>query len=99
MLKPFWLFTVTTTGDEVWQLSPTGTLRPATDKLTILSVILEVVVTAPVFRFSFPVVGAALMNRVVAVTGITPNCRKDPVASGSVRVAFRLPVLGFRSAA
>src|SRR5215813_12932783 len=39
------------------------------------------------------------MNRVVAVTGITPNCRKDPVASGSVRVAFRLSVLGFRSAA
>ena len=35
------------------------------------------------------------MNCVVAVTGISPSCLNDPVASGSVRSAVSLPVVTF----
>src|SRR5260370_4685764 len=94
MLKPGWLVSDSTTGLAVSHELPTGTGIPATDKFTMCSVILDVVLTLPVLKSTFPVVGPSLMNRVVAVTGIRPNCLNDPVAGGrdSVAVIFPVPV-------
>ncbi len=72
---------------------------PPTVRLTIRSVILDLVRTVPVSRFTLPVVGPSLMNCVVAVTGMMPSCWNDPVAAGSVRLAVSLPVLPFTVAA
>src|SRR5215472_845499 len=52
----------------------------------------DVVLTAPVLKLRVPVVGPSLMNCVVAVTGTSPSCLNDPVASGSASVAVILPV-------
>src|SRR6185437_12384768 len=98
-LKPFWLFNWTTTGSAVSHRGPTGTGSPLTISLVICRVIFDVVATAPVFRFSLPVVLPTLMNRVVAVTGISPACLNEPVVSGMVRSAVRLPLAGFRTEA
>src|SRR5215469_1310033 len=95
MLKPFWLLSLTTTGLEVSHWVPTGIGSPATVRLVICMVILDVVFTAPVFRFTVPVVGPSLIRLAVAVTGMMPNCLKEPVAGGSVRVALTFPVPAF----
>ena len=70
-----WPDTDTTTGCVVWQELPTGMLIPATERLTIRSVIFDVVLTAPVLKLRVPVVGPSLMNCVVAVTGTSPLSR------------------------
>src|SRR5215469_15394233 len=72
-----------------------GTGTPAMERLTICIVMCEVEVTAPVLRLMVPVVGPLLMKCVVAVTGMSPNCLNDKVASGRVSVALNLPVLTF----
>src|SRR5215831_9283544 len=87
-----WPDTDTTTGCVVWQELPTGMLTPATERLTIRSVIFDVVLTAPVLKSSVPVVGPSLMNCVVAVTGMSPASLNDPVALGRVSLAVILPV-------
>src|SRR5215469_5838735 len=50
-----WPDTDTTTGCVVWQELPTGMLIPATERLTIRSVIFDVVLTAPVLKLNDPV--------------------------------------------
>src|SRR5215471_10064227 len=96
MLKPGWLDTVTDTGVDVWHALPTGRSIPATFRSTILIVIFDVVVTAPVLGFTVPVVGPLLMSLTVALTGTSPSSLNEPVASGSLRVAVTASV--FRSA-
>src|SRR5260370_22239764 len=78
-----WLASATTTGAEVSHELPTVMPIPATVRLTLRIVILDVVLIAPVFRLTLPVVGPSLMSFVVAVTGMIPYCLNDPVASGS----------------
>src|SRR5215472_6892191 len=56
---------------------------------------LDLVVTAPVFKSTFPVVGPFWMKATVAVTGIRPSSLNDPVAGGRFRLAVTAPV--FRS--
>src|SRR5690242_12501277 len=96
MLKPGWLVTVTVTGVEVSHEVPTGWGIPATIRLVICIVIIDVVVTRPVLGSMVPVVGPSLMSFAVAVTGTSPSSLNDPVAGGIVRVAVIAPV--FRSA-
>src|SRR5262252_1552025 len=95
MLKPGWLASATEAGVALWHDGPTGTGRPPTDRLVICSVMLDMVVTAPVFRSTVPVVGPFWMNAAVAVTGIRPSSLNDPVAGGRFRLAVSDPV--FRS--
>src|SRR5215471_21383552 len=95
MLKPGWLVRVTDAGVALSQAGPTGTGRPAIDRAVICRVMLDMVVTAPVFRSTFPVVGPFWMNATVAVTGIRPSSLNAPVAGGRFRLAVTAPV--FRS--
>src|SRR5215472_4905785 len=95
MLKPGWLASATEAGVALSQEGPTGTGRPPTDRLVICNVMLDMVVTAPVFRSTFPVVGPFWMNATVAVTGIRPNSLNDPLAGGRLRLAVTLPLLRF----
>src|SRR5215471_11 len=97
MLKPGWLVRVTDAGVALSQAGPTGTGRPAIDRAVICRVMLDMVVTAPVFRSTVPVVGPFWMNAAVAVTGIRPSSLNDPVAGGRFRLAVSDPV--FRSTA
>src|SRR5690242_8173755 len=99
MLNPGWLATRITAGVELSQAGPMGTGSPAMERLTICIVMCDVEVTAPVPRLTVPVVGPLLMKCVVAVTGISPNCLNDNVASGKVSVALTAPVLAFTAAA
>src|SRR5260370_8118808 len=92
MLKPGWLLTVTDTGVEVSQELPTGWGIPATTRLVICMVIIDVVVTAPVLGSTVPVVGPSLMSFAVAVTGTSPSSRNEPVAGGVGRGAGTAPV-------
>src|SRR6266702_3763707 len=50
MLKPGWLASATEAGVALSQDGPTGTGSPATVRLVICSVMLDIVVTAPVVR-------------------------------------------------
>src|SRR5215831_19887444 len=93
MLKPGWLASATEAGVALSHAEPTGTGSPATDRLVICSVMLDMVVTAPVFRSTVPVVGPFWMNATVAVTGIRPSSLNDPVAGGRFRLAVTTPVL------
>src|SRR5436190_18144347 len=93
MLNPGWLASETEAGVALWHAGPTGTGSPATDRLVICRVMLDVVVTAPVFRSTFPVVGPFWMNAPVAVTGIRPSSLNDPVAGGRLRLAVTAPVV------
>ena len=93
MLKPGWLASDTEAGLALLHAGPTGTGSPATVRLVICSVILDVVVTAPVFRSTLPVVGPFWMKAVVAVAGIRPSSVKFPVAGGSFRLAVSAPVV------
>src|SRR5215469_11555366 len=93
MLNPGWLVRVIDAGVALSQAGPTGTGMPATDRLVICRVIFDVVVTAPVLRSTFPVVGPFWMNAAVAVTGIRPSSLNDPVAGGRFRLAVTAPVL------
>src|SRR5262249_4740106 len=95
MLKPGWLASATDAGAALSQEGPTGTGRPATDRLVICSVMLDMVVTAPVFRSTVPVVGPFWMKATVAVTGIRPSSVNDPVACGRFRLAVTVPVVRF----
>src|SRR5215470_20365841 len=95
MLKPGWLASAMEAGVALSQDGPTGTGSPATDRLVICSVMLDVVVTAPVFKSTFPVVGPFWMKATVAVTGIRPSSLNDPVAGGRFRLAVTAPVLRF----
>src|SRR6266704_1348946 len=95
MLKPGWLASATEAGVALSQDGPTGTGSPATVRLVICSVMLDIVVTAPVLRSTFPVVGPSWMNATVAVTGIRPSSLNDPVAGGRLRLAVTAPVLRF----
>src|SRR5579859_987026 len=95
MLKPGWLASETVAGVALSQDGPTGTGSPATDRLVTCKVMVEVVVTAPVFRLTVPVVGPSWRNATVAVTGIRPSSVNDPVAGGRLRLAVTAPV--FRS--
>src|SRR5215469_188790 len=95
MEKPGWLVRVIDAGVALSQAGPTGTGAPPTDRLVICRVIFDVVVTAPVFRSTFPVVGPFWMKATVAVTGIRPNSLNDPVAGGRLRLAVTLPLPRF----
>src|SRR5215468_10667631 len=95
MLNPGWLASATEAGLALSHAGPTGTGSPDTDRLVICRVILDIVVTAPVFRSTVPVVGPFWMNATVAVTGIRPSSLNDPVAGGSLRLAVTAPVLRF----
>src|SRR5262249_23112483 len=68
---------------------------PATDRLVICRVILDIVVTAPVFRSMVPVVGPFWRKATVAVTGTRPSSVNDPVADGSFSLAVAVPVVRF----
>src|SRR5690348_16473029 len=95
MLKPGWLASETVAGVALSHAGPTGTGSPDSDRLVICRVMLEEVVTAPVFRSTFPVVGPFWMKATVAVTGIRPSSLNDPVAGGRLRLAVTLPLLRF----
>src|SRR5690348_12203009 len=95
MLKPGWLASETVAGVALSHAGPTGTGSPDSDRLVICRVMLEEVVTAPVFRSTFPVVGPFWMKATVAVTGIRPSSVNDPVAGGRLRLAVTLPLLRF----
>src|SRR5690349_12852428 len=95
MLNPGWLASETGAGVALSHAGPTGTGSPATDRLVICRVMLDVVVTAPVFKSTFPVVGPFWMKATVAVTGTRPSSLNDPVAGGRFRLAVTAPVLRF----
>src|SRR5215472_13930620 len=95
MLKPGWLASATEAGVALSHAGPTATGSPATVRLVICSVMLEEVVTAPVLRLTFPVVGPFWMKATVAVTGMKPSSWNDPVAGGRFRLAVTAPVLRF----
>src|SRR5215472_16942411 len=95
MLNPGWLASETEAGLALSHAGPTGTGSPATDRLVICRVMLDLVVTAPVFKSTFPVVGPFWMKATVAVTGTRPSSLNDPVAGGRFRLAVTAPV--FRS--
>src|SRR5215471_10312849 len=95
MLNPGWLASETEAGVALSHAGPTGTGNPATDRLVICRVMLDVVLTAPVFRLTFPVVAPFWMKATVAVTGIRPSSLNDPVAGGRFRLAVTAPVLRF----
>src|SRR5215831_17611413 len=95
MLNPGWLARETEAGVALSHAEPTGTGSPATDRLVICRVMLDLVVIAPVFRLTVPVVGPFWMKATVAVTGIRPNSLNDPVAGGRFRLAVTAPVVRF----
>src|SRR5579859_2449087 len=97
MLKPGWLASDTETGFAVWHAGPTGRSIPATFRSTILIVIMDVVLTAPVLGSRVPVVGPSLMSATVAVTGTRPSSLNEPVASGSFSFAVIWLVLDRKS--
>src|ERR1700730_12195519 len=95
MLKPGWLASETEAGVALSHAGPTGTGSPDTDGLVICRVMLDMVVAAPVFRSTYPVVGPSWRNATVAVTGIRPSSWNDPVAGGRLRLAVTLPLPRF----
>src|SRR5262250_447009 len=95
MLNPGRLASGTAAGVSLSHAEPTGTGSPATDRLVICNVMLDIVVTAPVLRSTVPAVGPFWMKATVAVTGTRPSSLNDPVAGGSFRLAVTAPVVRF----
>src|SRR6267154_2661264 len=79
MLKPGWLASETEAGVALSHAGPTGTGSPPTDRLVICRVMLDMVVTAPVFRSTVPVVGPSWMKATVAV--VPADARAGVVAT------------------
>src|SRR5271169_180924 len=77
----------------VWQLLPTGTLRPKIVRLVIFSVTLAVLVIVFVLVLTVPVAGPFWIISVVAVTGIRPSSFTDAMAGGRVSVDVDVPVV------
>src|SRR5215831_16502870 len=80
-------------GVAVWHELPTGMLMPAARRLVTFSVSCAVVRTVLVLTSTVPVAWPAWTSSVVAVTGMIPSSRNDPVAGGSVRVPVRAEVV------
>src|SRR5258708_5353590 len=93
MLKPGWVARGTEAGVGGSPDRPPGAGRPGPFKPVGCSVMVDIVVTAPVFRSTFPVVGPSWMKATVAVTGTRPSSLNDPVAGGRLRLAVMTPVV------
>src|SRR5690349_15447523 len=83
----------------VWQLLPTGRLRPPTTSFVILRVTLAVLVMVFALRSTVPEAGPFWIISVVALTGTRPSTLVDAVAGGRVSVDVDVPVVRSTAAA